>query len=142
MVLVPCWVNEDPSDSCIPVLVDTLLDVLGPLGPDADLRLNSLSISQRVLAAAGSQPATVSAQHEGLVSLHRSCPAREECEGGADGACKIAVKAHAVENVPGQYEPSHAAGEILTNIVLGEALENGAFVGASSSDEEPGAPIA
>ena len=48
MVLVPCWAEADAADSCIAVIVDAVLDVLGPLASNADLRLHTANLNHRI----------------------------------------------------------------------------------------------
>lgn len=48
MIIVPEWEDPTTSDNCIPVLVHALLDTIGPLGPDADLRQYTADITKRL----------------------------------------------------------------------------------------------
>ncbi|KAK9807051.1 hypothetical protein WJX72_012089 [[Myrmecia] bisecta] len=54
MVKIPCWDGSD-SDDVIHLLVDTLLDVLGPLPADGDVRLHTEQISKALLAGSYEQ---------------------------------------------------------------------------------------
>ncbi|MEW5315581.1 MAG: hypothetical protein WDW38_007000 [Sanguina aurantia] len=52
LVQVPCWaeVGQDKGAECavLPQLVDSLLKVLGPLGPDADVRPHTAEVTKAV----------------------------------------------------------------------------------------------
>lgn len=48
MVLVPCWAEADAEDSCIAVIVDAVLEVLGPLGQNDDLRGHTPELTARI----------------------------------------------------------------------------------------------
>ncbi|KAK9821027.1 hypothetical protein WJX74_003146 [Apatococcus lobatus] len=48
MVLVPCWAEADAHDSCIAVIVDAVLEVLGPLGANDDLRAHTPQLTERI----------------------------------------------------------------------------------------------
>ena len=48
MVLVPCWAEADAADSCIAVICDAVLDVLGPLASNADLRSYTAEVTKKI----------------------------------------------------------------------------------------------
>ena len=48
MVLVPCWAEADSEDSCIAVIVDAVLEVLGPLEANADVRQHTAELTERI----------------------------------------------------------------------------------------------
>ena len=48
MVLVPCWGEADANDSCVAVIVDAVLEVLGPLGSNEDLRGHTPELTRRI----------------------------------------------------------------------------------------------
>ncbi len=46
MVIIPSWTKEEAEDEVLRVCVDMLLQHLGPLGPQADLREHTAAVSQ------------------------------------------------------------------------------------------------
>ena len=52
MIVVPCWQSND-DDAVLAALTDALLDIMGNLSPDADVRRYTKAVQEAVALAVG-----------------------------------------------------------------------------------------